>query len=120
MFQRRGTTAEWAAANSILASGEIGLDLTLMRIKVGDGITAWLSLEFYAPPGHEEAADPHPQYATDSDLSEAIAGIPPGFMPTKIASGSTFTIPAEKQALFAFPISCEGILVVDGMLVEVN
>lgn len=73
MFQRRGTTAEWAAANSILAAGEIGLDLTLMRIKVGDGVTAWLSLAFYAPPGHEEAADPHPQYTTAAELSAAVA-----------------------------------------------
>ena len=42
---RRGTTAEWAAANPvILAAGEQGYDTTLKRFKMGDGATAWASL----------------------------------------------------------------------------
>jgi hypothetical protein len=73
MFQRRGTTAQWAAADPILAAGEIGLDLDLMRIKMGDGIASWSELEFYAPPGHAEDADPHPQYTTASELASAVS-----------------------------------------------
>lgn len=49
---RRGTSAEWAASNgnlgSVLEAGELGLDTTLDRIKIGDGSTAWNSLEFVA------------------------------------------------------------------------
>lgn len=45
---RRGTTAEWSAANPVLAEGEIGLDTTLDNIKIGDGVTAWTSLNFFA------------------------------------------------------------------------
>lgn len=41
---RRGTFAEWAAANPILASGEPGYDLTNKILKVGDGTTAYASL----------------------------------------------------------------------------
>lgn len=46
----------------------------------------------------------------------AVSG---GFVPTLIASGATFTVPADTQALFAFPIEVEGFLAVDGMLIEV-
>ncbi len=41
---KRGTTSQWTAANPILASGEIGADLTLNIFKIGDGSTHWLSL----------------------------------------------------------------------------
>lgn len=43
---RRGTTAEWAASNPVLASGEEGLDTTLKATKIGDGATTWLTLPF--------------------------------------------------------------------------
>lgn len=40
-------------------------------------------------------------------------------VPTLIASGDKFTVPAGKQMLFAVPIDVQGILEVNGMLVEV-
>lgn len=45
---RRGTTAEWASANPVLAEGEPGLDLTLGKVKYGDGVTEWSELPFAA------------------------------------------------------------------------
>lgn len=44
MLQRRGTSAEWAAANPVLGDGEVGLDKTTGVFKIGDGTTAWGSL----------------------------------------------------------------------------
>lgn len=44
---RRGTTAQWSAANPTLAEGEIGIDLTLVKFKIGNGATAWNSLAFF-------------------------------------------------------------------------
>lgn len=41
---RRGTTAQWNAANPILGSGEPGYDVTSKALKIGDGTTAWSSL----------------------------------------------------------------------------
>lgn len=41
---RRGTTAEWAAANPVLGDGEMGYDSTLKRVKVGDGVSSWVGL----------------------------------------------------------------------------
>lgn len=43
-----------------------------------------------------------------------------GMVPTYIAPGETFTVPANKQALFAIGIDNEGILEVDGVLIEVD
>lgn len=45
MMQRRGTAAQWAAANPILGDGEIGIEKDTFVIKVGDGVHAWADLE---------------------------------------------------------------------------
>jgi hypothetical protein len=45
---RRGTSAEWAAADPILAQGEIGVDLDGNRFKVGTGLTSWNYLDYAA------------------------------------------------------------------------
>ena len=44
---RRDTAAAWTAANPVLAQGEIGLDLTNNKIKIGNGSTAWNSLAYF-------------------------------------------------------------------------
>lgn len=41
---RRDTTANWTSVNPILSDGEPGYDKDLEQFKVGDGVTAWLSL----------------------------------------------------------------------------
>ena len=52
MQQRRGTAAEWASTNPVLALGEIGFDTTSQFIKVGDGVTPWEDLDSVSgPPG---------------------------------------------------------------------
>ena len=43
---RRDTSANWAAANTVLALGEPGLDTTINGIKYGDGVTAWNNLPY--------------------------------------------------------------------------
>lgn len=43
---RRGTSAEWAAANTVLASGEMGYDITENKCKIGNAVTAWTDLSF--------------------------------------------------------------------------
>lgn len=46
---RRGTSVEWAAANPVLARGEMGFDTTLRYIKFGDGSTPWVGLPWLRP-----------------------------------------------------------------------
>ncbi len=43
---RQGTAAQWAAANTVLLLGEIGLETDTLRTKIGDGSTAWNSLRY--------------------------------------------------------------------------
>jgi hypothetical protein len=40
---RRGTAAEWTAANTVLASGEMGIETDTNQFKLGNGVTGWNS-----------------------------------------------------------------------------
>lgn len=43
---RQGTEAEWTSANPTLASGEFGWETDTNKAKIGDGTTAWTSLNY--------------------------------------------------------------------------
>ena len=43
---RRGTAAEWTAANPLLAQGEIGTELDTHKWKCGDGVLRWSALPY--------------------------------------------------------------------------
>jgi hypothetical protein len=43
---RRGTAAQWAAANTILASGELGLETDTNKFKLGNGTSGWNALSY--------------------------------------------------------------------------
>lgn len=47
---KRATAAEWTAENPTLAAGELGFERDTGKAKVGDGTTAWASLDYLAPP----------------------------------------------------------------------
>lgn len=55
---RRGTAAQWTAANPPLADGELGLEIDTGRAKAGDGSAVWSS---------------RPYIMGDSDLGSVIA-----------------------------------------------
>lgn len=44
---RRGTAAEWTAANPTLARGEFGIEYDTGKFKLGNGTTAWTSLAYF-------------------------------------------------------------------------
>lgn len=48
---RRGTAAQWTAANPTLASGEFGFETDTGKYKIGDGTTAWNAPLGYAKSG---------------------------------------------------------------------
>lgn len=45
---RKGTSALWASADTVLADGELGLDTDLDRLKVGNGSSTWSTLAWLA------------------------------------------------------------------------
>ncbi len=46
MQLRRGTAALWASTNPVLAAGEAGLETDTLRLKYGDGTSAWSALAY--------------------------------------------------------------------------
>jgi hypothetical protein len=46
--QRRGTAAQWTAANPILEDGELGFESDTTNLKVGNGEDAWEDLPYVA------------------------------------------------------------------------
>jgi hypothetical protein len=47
MQQRRGTAAQWTAANPTLAAGEIGYETDTGKFKIGNGTSTWSALKYY-------------------------------------------------------------------------
>ncbi len=43
---RRGSAAQWTAANPVLAEGELGLELDTGRFKFGNGTSTWSALAY--------------------------------------------------------------------------
>jgi len=46
---KRGTSSQWASTNVALRDGELGVDTTRRRMKIGDGGTAWADLAWVTP-----------------------------------------------------------------------
>jgi hypothetical protein len=77
---RRGTAAEWAAANPVLAVGEPGVETDTGKQKFGDGVTAWNSRP-YASKG-----DTGPVGPPNTDASLLATGtVPEGRLPSRLA-----------------------------------
>ena len=76
---RRGTAAEWAAANPLLRQGEPGFEYDTGKIKFGDGIHYWLQLGYLAGagvPGDSayEVAVANGFVGTESEWLESLVG----------------------------------------------
>ena len=52
-----GTAASATANNKTLAQGEIGIETDTLKLKIGDGVTAWNSLAYYSTTGGTEWLD---------------------------------------------------------------
>ena len=48
--QRRDTASNWTSNNTVLLAGEIGWETDTRKIKIGDGTTAWQSLDYLPIP----------------------------------------------------------------------
>jgi hypothetical protein len=64
---RRATAAQWTAANPVLALGEPGIETDTRKFKVGDGVTAWGSLQYF-----EGAVGPAGAGVEDGDKGDIV------------------------------------------------
>ena len=62
---RRDTASNWSSANPTLAQGELGLETDTLKIKAGDGSTAWNSASYLIDTGG---------YAAYSDATANFTG----------------------------------------------
>ena len=68
---RRDTTANWATFNPVLKSGEIGLDTTLNKFKIGNGTSTWSILTY----ANILASDLASELATHNNDTTNVHGI---------------------------------------------
>jgi len=66
---RRDTAANWISANPTLAQGELGIETDTLKLKCGNGVTAWTSLAYYANTGPTGPTGP-----TGADGSDGVTG----------------------------------------------
>jgi len=106
---RRGTQAQWAATNPVLAEGEFGAETDTRKFKIGNGVTAWNSLSYWGSAGGGAAdftdlGDVPASYTGQAGkfvkvkstedglefgtLTIAAADLPSGIDAAKIANGS--------------------------------
>ena len=48
--QRRDTASNWTSNNTVLLAGEFGYETDTKKFKIGDGTTAWQSLDYIPIP----------------------------------------------------------------------
>jgi hypothetical protein len=96
---RRGTEAEWAAANPVLALAEMGIETDTQKFKIGNGSTAWIALPYGGVQGPPGQADPGLFIKADSN----------SVVFTKVAAGSAEikagTIVVVNGVAISFPVA---------------
>lgn len=93
---RRGTEAEWAAADPVLASGEWGLDRTNNIVKIGDGSTVWSLLDgTTGPPGPTGETGPTGPAGADYVTQDTGWRIWPEVAQTLTYTGGTADVRAQ-------------------------
>jgi len=106
---RRGTQAQWTATNPVLAEGEFGAETDTRKFKIGNGVTAWNSLQYWGgsgggaadftdlgdvPASYAGAGGKYVKVKSTADglefgtLTIAAGDLPSGIDAAKIADGS--------------------------------
>lgn len=91
---RRDTAAAWTAANPILAQGEIGVDLTNKKIKIGDGTAEWNDLTYW-----DDKETDFEGYATEQYVDDAVGEIVIPDVSNFITADDIPAIPADVSDL---------------------
>jgi hypothetical protein len=71
---RRGTTTEWSNANPRLAEAEVGVDTSLVKMKIGNGVDNWNDLPFVGVQGAQGATGSGSQGAQGAQGAQGPAG----------------------------------------------
>lgn len=106
---RRGTAAEWTAANPILLDGELGWEKDTKRFKVGDGTSTWTALAYGGIKGDTGAASTVAGPSGNNGWSPLLALVVDGerrvLQVTDWTGGTAGTKPATGQYVTATGLS---------------
>jgi hypothetical protein len=99
---RRGTAAEWSAANPVLAQGEAGYEYDTGKFKIGNGTLAWSSLPYSSgttgPTGAQGVTGPTGPVSTQPSTVPGPTG-PTG------AQGTSINVKGSVAAVINLPAS---------------
>ena len=103
MQQRRGTAAQWTAANPVLAAGEIGFETDTSKFKMGNGSSAWSALQYFANAAElASIIDGAPGLLNTLDELAAAIGDDPAFF-TTTTNNLALKAPLASPALTGTP-----------------
>jgi hypothetical protein len=68
---RRDTSANWGGVNPVLLEGELGFETDTGKLKIGDGSTAWNTLDYFG--GEEGTSTNTPNTVVQRDGSGNFA-----------------------------------------------
>jgi hypothetical protein len=97
---RRDTAANWTSVNPTLAQGEIGFETDTIKLKIGDGTTAWNSLTYFGGGGatvFTDLTDVPNSYTGCGGCIVAVNGAETGL--EFIAAGGSMVYPSAGIAL---------------------
>jgi hypothetical protein len=99
MQQRRGTAAQWTAANPVLAAGEIGFETDTNKFKMGNGTSAWSALTYFANAAELAAiVDNAPEFLNTLNELAAAIGDDPDFLTALATNERVDTVVLEGAA----------------------
>ena len=102
MQQRRGTAAQWTAANPILAAGEIGFETDTNKFKMGNGTSTWTALQYFANAAELAAIiDGAPELLNTLNELAASIGDDPNFLTNYATIAGTTEAIAESRSVSA-------------------
>ena len=106
---RRGLKATWERNNPILAYGEPGFEKDTNRLKIGDGVKDWNSLDYLAGGSYEISADGKSVIIANDQLAlYGFASAAAGQYPVKANDGTLTWVNQDR------PLTEEEILEVIG------
>ena len=86
---RRDTASNWTTVNPVLASGELGVETDTNKFKIGDGVTAWNTLDYQGGGGDLS------NYYTKTETNELLEEKADDFIiesPLKLEAPTTSTL----------------------------
>jgi hypothetical protein len=119
---RRDSSENWNTGNPVLLSGEPGYSTDTGELKIGDGVTAWVSLPTYNGIGPTGATGPMPEdYAStgpnefygDQTINGSLT-ITEGIVMNSQTFSSSATVPDGYNASLTGPVTLTGEISVEG------